>query len=425
MIYKNNNYIKYSYSDLTIMPAEISSIDSRNECDPFVTYYNESVLPIFTAPMSTIVNEHNIDIWKNNKILPIIPRNIDLQGRINKFMQNGEWVALSLNEFKTLYCNISETDAETSLKDKTFKVCIDLANGHMKSLYDSINKAKELSRKFGYNLIIMTGNIANPKTYEWICRNAEVDYIRVSIGSGYNCITSTQTSIHYPIASLIEECRIFKDKIQTRDIMGLVNQHRIDTDYCIYDNFHYTPIKSRPMIIADGGIRGYSDVIKAIALGADYVMIGSLFTGLLESAAPLNIESLNSLYNFSFVDDGYICYGGTKGINIWHKDLQNDDIWELDKRSLIHNMKSITKESYGMSTKKAQKLINPNNTELKTSEGCTKIVKVTETVQQWTENMIAYFKSAMSYTNTRLITDFHRNTTLVINSPGAIAAINK
>ena len=42
-----------------------------------------------------------------------------------------------------------------------------------------------------------------------------------------------------------------------------------------------------PMIIADGGIRDYVDVMKAIGiLGADYVMIGGLFSKLVESAAP-------------------------------------------------------------------------------------------------------------------------------------------
>ena len=64
---------KYSYNDLTIEPAVISSIKSRKECDPYehmdVNMIN--YLPLFTAPMSTIANEHNFNIWKKNKMVVI------------------------------------------------------------------------------------------------------------------------------------------------------------------------------------------------------------------------------------------------------------------------------------------------------------------------------------------------------------------
>ena len=68
------------------------------------------------------------------------------------------------------------------------------------------------------------------------------------------CITSSNTSIHYPIASLLSETYEIKKKLEHAG-------------------------EWTPLIIADGGIRNYSDVIKAIGiLGADYVMIGGLFS---------------------------------------------------------------------------------------------------------------------------------------------------
>ena len=405
------NELKYCYNDLSIVPAAISTITSRSECNPF---YGDDMLPIFTAPMATITNIHNIDIWKENHIMPIIPRNVfsnklkdehdNILYRYNnlkKYLINGDWVALSLKEFTYLFASDTFTELD---KDVTYRVCVDLANGHMQSLYRTINYAKKLAHKRGYTLIIMTGNIANPETYKWICENAEVDYIRVSIGSGFNCITSTQTAIHYPVASLINECA----EIQAN--MKLLNK--------------YDVVKSVPYIVADGGIRGYSDVIKALALGANYVMIGSEFTRLLESAGKIEAheETGTKLVNiYGMHDSGEVFSNHSVHtiFNIWSKNTSEDV-----KRDFIGRMKTIYKTSYGMSTKMAQDLINPN-AKKKTSEGCIKKVEVKETIKQWSDNMISYLKSAMSYTSKRDIKDFVGRVDLVLNSNNTVNSINK
>ncbi len=412
---------KYSYNDLTIEPAVISSIKSRKECNPFVE--DDKFLPLFTAPMSTITNEYNINIWKLNKIHPMIPRNIgaDPNGDIAKrmeyikpFMEDGDWVALSLNEFEYVFVDhkmMSPSDVFPGY-NRTYRICVDLANGHMESLYETINKAKDIADNSNYKLIVMTGNIANPETYEWICKHARVDYIRLSIGSGSVCLTTSNSSIHYPIASLIDKCKYYKN-IADKGF----DENDNPTSY----------FKSHPCLVADGGIRGYADVIKALGLGADYVMIGSLFTGLLESAAPLNIESYNNHYLY-FYKDGIINNGVEDILNIW-KGLNSEnpvisDELEKQKKDFIKDMKTITKESYGMSTKKAQKLINPS-AKTKTSEGCTKYITVKETVKQWTDNMIDYIRSAMSYTDKRTINEFKGKVNLLVNSSCAILAVNK
>ena len=54
----------YSYNDLTIIPSIISDINSRSECNPFVDDIN-NLLPIFTAPMASVVNEDNLDVFIN------------------------------------------------------------------------------------------------------------------------------------------------------------------------------------------------------------------------------------------------------------------------------------------------------------------------------------------------------------------------
>ena len=195
----------------------------------------------------------------------------------------------------------------------------------------------------------MAGNIANPKTCEYILRWHNVDYIRLSIGTGNCCITSSNTGIHYPIASLIKECCKIK-KQYNKDVK----------------------------IVADGGIRNYSDVVKALALGADYVMIGSLFGSMKESAAE----------------------------NVY------DDSGKIKEKKI-----------YGMSTKIAQYKINPEN--LKTSEGICRTVKSEYSISQWVENMTAYLKSAMSYCNAKTLTEFIGVPEIIINSYGTMFSVNK
>lgn len=173
----------YAYADLTIVPAVISKIKSRKECNIF---YEDGNLPIFAAPMMTVVNEYNYKIYEENKINVIIPRTVKYKQRI-EFLNNEKWVAFSLKEFIKLFCTFGDDDMPRVASNKTYKVLIDMADGHMQDLYTYTFTAKHLAKNYEYNLIIMVGNIANPETYRWICTHTDVDYVRLAIGSGANC----------------------------------------------------------------------------------------------------------------------------------------------------------------------------------------------------------------------------------------------
>lgn len=377
----------YSYNDISIIPAEISDIKSRSECNPF---YLQNNLPIFASCMSTVVDTDNYKIFKEHNITPIIPRNIDINKRIS-LMNNQVWVALSKVEFKNLFIyNYKDREAEIGHK---YYICVDIANGHMLDLYKACKQAKEIAEKSNYELVIMTGNIANPKTYRWICENSYylhngeyhtcIDYIRLSIGTGSQCTTSSNVGVHYPVASLINECYAIK-----QDMIA-----------------NWTARKSFPKLVADGGIRNYSDVIKALALGADYVMVGGLFAAMYESASPLVL----GIYN----NTGYMTY----------EECDYQYTSEEKKRKDIKN-RNLYKECYGMSTKKAQELIDPTHKK-KTAEGKHSMMKVQHTLQQWTENMIDYLKSAMSYCGAKTLSDFIGQPDIIINSPGTMLSVNK
>ena len=176
-MFRNN--IQYSYKDITVIPADLSDIKSRSECNPYTADYH---MPIFTAPMSSVVNEENYAKWHNNHIIPILPRNIDLSVRID-YSKRGQWAAFSLNEFYEVFCNENKT---TEPPVSLWYALIDVANGHMKQLYDMVKKAKSIH---GKGLIVMVGNIANPETYKE-CVNAGVDYVRVGIGAGNGCFVN-------------------------------------------------------------------------------------------------------------------------------------------------------------------------------------------------------------------------------------------
>jgi IMP dehydrogenase len=124
--------------------------------------------------------------------------------------------------------------------------CVDVAHGH----HISVKKAlKALKKEFGDRAIIIAGNVATAKGYEALSRWG-ADAVRVGIGGGSICSTRIQTGHGVPTFQSILDC--------------------INSEGDAY-------------IIADGGIRNSGDIVKALAAGADFVMLGSLLAGTDES----------------------------------------------------------------------------------------------------------------------------------------------
>jgi len=370
--------MKYSYNDIAIVPAIKSNVEHRSECNPFLGQYGKSYLPIFTAPMSTVVNTDNFKLFEQNHIIPILPRNFDIETRID-YLRRGKWAAVGLQEFEDLFLN---NDWDMKLYPD-INVLIDIANGHMSKLHNLIFDAKA-KYKWHNRFKIMAGNIANPQTYYELAK-AGCDYARLSVGSGSGCLTSSNTSIHYPIASLLSETYEIKKKVEL------------------------TGMKA-PKIIADGGIRNYSDVIKAIGiLGADYVMIGGLFSKLVESAAP----------TFYYDKDGVSIHEISP---FEHKiDAYPDGTFDIDEEYIVDNLHKVF---YGMASRRGQEDIQGKKT--KTSEGVEKVFDCTTNLRKWSENMAAYIQSAMSYTNCRYLEEFNpENVDGIIISPQTKESINK
>ena len=230
---------------------------------------------------------------------------------------------------------------------------------------------KDIKDKYGEQVIVMSGNIANPKTYIEYAK-VGCDYVRCSIGSGSRCTTASNTAVFYPQFSLLKEIWETKQKIN-----------------------------GKCKIIADGGIKGYRDVQKAL-IYADYVMIGNLFNRAIESAgktvygkAYFKIFGKKILNPFKTI----LYYGKTVKPKKYYKVLQDIKNEKID----------VWKEFYGMSTKIAQQRIKGNKQKLKTSEGIVKKQKVEYSLTQWVENEIDYLRSAMSYTNSKTLSEYQNS----------------
>ena len=70
------------------------------------------------------------------------------------------------------------------------------------------------------------------------------------------------------------------------------------------------------------------------------------------------------------------------------------------------------RDYYGMSTKKAQHIVNGKAT--RTAEGISKPVSVLYPISKWVDNMQSYMRSAMTYTNSGNLKEFQENTQLII-----------
>lgn len=325
----------YSLKDITIIPSVISSINSRKEC------ILPDKLPLFVAPMSSIINFSNY-LTFNKKVYPIIPRSVNIEKRINSFIETTTNVAFSLNEIKEY-----DLVLKHFITNDLGILCIDIANGHMQQLLPIIED-------FSKVVTVMVGNVANPETYVELSQ-AGASYVRVGIGGGNVCTTSANSGVHYPMASLIQECKQLKDK------------YNLTTK-----------------IVADGGMDNFDDIIKALALGADYVMLGKLFAQ--------TVEACGKAY---------------------------DDNNKLH----VHSKVGLLREYYGMSTKQAQKECNIS--ELRTAEGIHKLVPISYTLDQWIDNFKHYLKTAMSYCNSHNLDEFRSNVQFGLLTPASRNAFFK
>ena len=235
-----------SFDDVLLVP-QYSEITSRTEIkiSQSLAHLGNFSLPIISAPMDTVTGVDMALSMHKAGGLSVIHRYNSIKEQVDMALAAGEGgvvigAAIGVNGDFVDRAGALIKEASVNL------LCIDVAHGH----HSSVRYALEVLRKtFGDGIHIMTGNVATLRAFNDLADWGS-DSIRVGIGGGSICSTRIQTGHGVPTLQSVLDCG------------------RSDRD---------------AVLIADGGIRASGDMVKALAAGADFVMVGSLLAGTDES----------------------------------------------------------------------------------------------------------------------------------------------
>ena len=247
-----------TFDDVTLVPRYSEVLPSDVDTKIILSKNLTLKIPLLSSAMDTVTeSKMAIAIAKAGGI-GIIHRNLDIKKQIyeiNKVKKKnlivGAAVGAGPKEIKR---------AEAILKEKVDLIVVDTAHAHTKKVSEIIKKIKKKKSK---HTTLCAGNIATAEAAKFLIKLG-VDIIKVGIGPGSICTTRLVAGIGVPQLSAILEVK-----------KGTKNK--------------------KVSIISDGGIKFSGDIAKALAAGADAVMIGSLFAGTKETPGKL-IKKNGQLY---------------------------------------------------------------------------------------------------------------------------------
>jgi IMP dehydrogenase len=226
-----------TFDDVLLIP-NYNHYESRRLVDISMTDRTGKLkleLPILSANMDTIT-EHAMANYMGS---------IGGMGVLHRFMSIEE----NLRQYQKckypVFVSVGCSDKEIERADALWAMgamyfCIDVAHAHAKYVGRTVKALRDL---FGDNACLMVGNVCTYAGADYVA-SCGADIIKVGIGPGSACTTRIQTGFGCPQLSAIKECA------------------KVDRS-----------------IVADGGIRFSGDVVKALAFGADFIMLGGMLSG--------------------------------------------------------------------------------------------------------------------------------------------------
>jgi len=325
-----------TYDDVLIIPRR-TTIRSRQDVD-LTTNLGASFLkyPVMSAAMDTVTGGEMAEALDRVGAMGVVHRFQSVEDRIESispYCYSSEAVGIAVG--------LDETEEEIhKLSEVADVIALDVAHAHADYV---IERTRQLSNLLtNWNGQLMVGNIVTRQA-AWELIEAGADILKVGIGGGSACSTRIVTGMGYPNISAIIEVRT-----------------------AITDHNH----GKGTMLVADGGIRNSGDIAKAIAAGADCVMLGGLLAGCDESPGELV-----------------------------SKQYPHED----EKQKMFR----------GMASKSAQEDWKGGLKEWTVAEGVTSYVDATGPVKDTVENLMGGLRSAFTYADAKTIKEFQKNTQFV------------
>jgi IMP dehydrogenase len=191
-------------------------------------------LPVISANMDTITESNMANFMSSKGAMGALHRFLSIETNIKEFKKCNNIVFVSVG------CSDAELERAQALKDAGAQYfCVDVAHAHAKY----VGKMLKNLRKIIPEDCIMAGNVATYAGADYLA-SCGADIIKVGIGGGSVCSTRIKTGFGIPMLTSVQDCA------------------RVDRS-----------------IVADGGIKTSGDIVKALAFGADFVMIGGMLAG--------------------------------------------------------------------------------------------------------------------------------------------------
>ena len=249
-----------TFDDVTLIPQYSSVLPADTITSCKLSSNLNLQIPLISSAMDTVTESKMSIAMAKSGGIGVIHRNLSIKKQlieVLKVKKNNYLVGAAIG--------VGPQDlerAEELAKIKTDLIVIDTAHGHTKKV---LNMIKNIKKKLK-NSTLCVGNIATGKAAKFLADNG-VDIVKVGIGPGSICTTRLVAGIGVPQLSAVIDVKKALKNYKTK-------------------------------IISDGGIKFSGDLAKAIAAGADAIMIGSLFSGTIESPGKIIKYKGNLFKNF-------------------------------------------------------------------------------------------------------------------------------
>ena len=226
-----------SYDDVLLIPS-YNHWESRRVVDISITDKTGKLsldLPVITSNMDTITEAEMANFIGGKGGIGVLHRFMSIDENVRVYE------ACRYRVFVSIGCTSQDLERAEALRSAGANMfCVDVAHAHARYVGRTLKDIREM---LGKDACIMAGNVATYAGADYLA-SCGADMIKVGIGGGSVCTTSIKTGFGVPSLTAIKECA------------------RVDRS-----------------IIADGGIRTSGDIVKALAFGADFVMVGGMLAG--------------------------------------------------------------------------------------------------------------------------------------------------